>query len=428
MDVATLTGLLALLSQVDQALSQALNSGDEVAKNRINQAMIELNALMTRIQQTIEDTSNKAETMRVGVAKDATDFLKNAAAFTQGFAEESFLALNDTLLNAAVLLGNIPFVDEPAPFVLAVRPLRIASDTQSHEIQIHGYFPDANAEHPVFVSIGDRRIPTREGIGHKVVFDLPEDLLRPATFVSIVVHVPIRNGIWDRIMDTHLPISTRLYVENPQPFSFDVQFFHSNQNQRAIVRAPTPITYYANSSQTSNRQLLTAPDLFSKSINNNVEYDMATAQFVSMDAQIGAGNRPCDCCNPSSGVLEGWDINSVTFALSAPTCGAKWCNAFYFCGGGGTNAEIHLTPTFSVQRRDQPAEIGGAVSNPFARRRDALSISLPQDWTSISIQGRYIDGDDKRASVHRLTSGVPKANADLWSAEIQGGNLVISTR
>jgi hypothetical protein len=95
-----------------------------------------------------------------------------------------------------------------------------------------------------------------------------------------------------------------VYIEKRRPFSFEITVKKENPALWAALNSPPELHYRADSGQTSNRQTLSATDLFSKEINNDAQYDMSTAVFTAMPWRKEDGNKPCDCCDTSTASLD----------------------------------------------------------------------------------------------------------------------------
>jgi hypothetical protein len=173
-------------------------------------------------------------------------------------------------------------------------------------------------------------------------------------------------------------------------------------------------------------------------VNDNVHYDMSTAQFLSISAAIDQGSNPCASgCTSSSGSWS-WNASTVSFSLSAPDCGTHMVSPGglqlpYQCGEG-THADFVATPTFRVKKRDvQQLEAQASTQTiMLGRKKVSDPVPLPPNWTSVEVRGQFKDGKESVENHARLTSGpagiLSASDPIFWKAEVSGQTFLISTR
>ena len=212
----------------------------------------------------------------------------------------------------------------------------------------------------------------------------------------------------------------RLYVEAKNPFTFEVVTYKENPDLWATVPAPQEYVARADSSSTSVVRTLSAVDLYSILASDNQNYDMQTASFQAMAHGETNSGPPCHCgCDSPSSRLDHWDAGSVSFSLSAPSCGAHMCGLFDSCGGGGTNAEIHLRPTFRVKKRNVPETMGLPPQEIALARKDVSRDFKPGDaqWVNLQIKGTRSRMGMKKQEAIRL---VEQGGADGFDGSLDG--------
>jgi hypothetical protein len=327
-------------------------------------------------------------------------------------------------VNVARIADTVPFL-KVKTFVFASEPLRLRPKSVDRLLSVYGYFPDVDTQHPATIEIDGRQFILSQDIGNRLSVELPLSMLETGErFLSFEVSIPVKEPLGGRGQER---FRGRLYVEREEPFVFEVTRYQTHPNLWVSVPAPRARVERADSWRTSNVGAATAVDLFSTLIGDDTQYVMSTAKFAAMSALVSAGNKPCNCCEESTGALESWDSLTVRWRLYAPTCPPKMCTPFYYCGGGGTNAQISLTPTFLVQRRGV-AEESIASQARVSARRSSMSTPVPvAEWSSIEVRGEFQDGNERHTSQVRLTHGAPTSGGKFWEAEVLGQSLVIRT-
>jgi hypothetical protein len=260
--------------------------------------------------------------------------------------------------------------------------------------------------------------------------------------------IPIRHlfGIYY----THQSVYQRLYIANGEPFRFAVTVYTENPQLWATVTAPVPLVERADHGRTTNDQTISASNLFARLVNDNVRYDMSSAKIMSLTREsITQDISPCVSGCTASKASRTWNENSITFHLSAPDCPIhmitppcamvqllvlKTCKPQvpYQCSGG-THADYSVIPVFMARRRGiANAEIPLLRHVAPMRANDTDTIALPPNWTSANIDGTFEDGPEHHHNKVRLTAGKAgistAAEPILWQADVQGNDLVITTR
>jgi hypothetical protein len=422
-EAATLVGLSSLLQNLRSNIDAVINTVDSAAAARLRQAQIIIDKAIQDIGTIIDKGYDAVAKSREEWFKQLFDTLSASNQVIQQNTRLVALEMNKLLITVSTVLDAVPLVNVPSYFV-ALDPLRIQYDASDRLISFYGYFPTTK-QRAARVKVGNQIYPL-DRYDHSLGFEIPANLIaNEQQYVQMTLQVPKKKLFgwgWE-------DFAGRLYVEKTEPFTFSVTVRETNP-QFTVQRLPAPeFVERADSSHTSNNQTMTSAQVFSRTINDNSKYDMASARFVGLSARVTDGIAPCHCgCDASRASLDYWDANQLQFSLSAPTCGEHWCGVFDHCGGGGTHAEIYLTPTFKVNVRNEPPEIELKPTTHVARRDAVVTIPLNPAWASVYIGGSFKDGDDKNDDTASVSQRVPVATAQLWSARVVNDKLELHTR
>jgi hypothetical protein len=456
-------GVLVALQQLKSQLDSVINTVDQETAARIRQAEIALTTLISKLQDAMDHGYGLINNTRDQLMGNVATVMIQTQDMIQGTTGVLLIGVNDSLVNLARIVTALPGINIPT-YVYAITPMRFATNASDSHVEIHGYFPDTSKDHPVVVHFdnGDS-IRLASYVNNTLGFDLPSQLLtKQESFVNMTFDLPVKH-LWGTYYTVE-PVKARVYVEGGTPFSFSVIINIGNPNLWATVVAPSQMHERADSARTTNNQTFTAPELFSRLVNDDVQYDMSTAEFVAFNPVpvspprivktafgnitipspatpiLFQGDNPCASgCTSSTGSWS-WNANQLSIALSAPDCGTHVIVPgglqFPYQCGGGTHADFTSVPTFRVKRRGAIAPEIPSTSQPMkfvlARKRVSDAIPLPAGWTSVDINGRFKEGAEDSESHVRLTSG-PKGllsanDALIWKAEVSGETLLISTR
>ena len=430
---AGIVALIAALQEVRQSIADALNTADVAAKNRLEQARMAVEAVLTRLDQLRSDAVADVERLRIEAIGNAFEVLSQAGKTMQDLSREGLIGVNSALVNAGRVISSLPLTKPLNPFVFAVVPLRIRVGATDRQISVHGWFPNANGAYPVVVRLRNRQIMARESVANTVVFDVTSADLEPAHFLPFTIIAPGRRRFIGRD-DPPTEIEARIYVEAPKPFRIAMTFFRPAPEQWAEVQASTPATYTANSDQTSVNQSVSAADLFSITVNDNVNYDAATARLVKVPDPVPTSGKPCECCPEPTGRMTGWNEQQISFELRAPNCPHKRCSRSgvlevdYLCGGGGSHYDLSFQPTFRVRLRSQLPDQVVQSTERIAGREEVLAVGVPEYWATARIDVAFEDGDEKRQALESIRREVGKVTSPIFDAEIQGSRLVLKMR
>jgi ElaB/YqjD/DUF883 family membrane-anchored ribosome-binding protein len=424
--------MVGVLQQLKQSLDSTLNTANQAASDRIHQADISIDQEIKNLQDAIKKTQDGISVQREEIFKQAFDVIASVNDTIQSGSRILYIDTNSTLVSAATIVGSIPFVNVP-DFVFAADPVRFRPNPSDHLVSFYGYFPSVERDGDAEVEVGGQTYPLKRYTGNKLGFDIPQslvDLAHQSSYIDMTISLPRRH--WYQIFRP--TVHNRIYVEKQFPFHFVLSAFKDNPDLWATVKGNT-YKDNADSSKTSVAKTLSAVDMFSLTVGDNTTYDQSTATIVNVDGSHveSQGTKPCDCCDGSSGSFGPWSANQVAYSLSAPTCGAKHCSLFYFCGGGGTHVEVYIAPTFKVKKRNVP-EIVPDPSHDLVwdmTRSESKNVTLGDDWNLVRVDFTLDDGDDKISNQTTVTKQVPVATdgSGLYSVAVDATeNFALTTR
>ncbi|WP_322065782.1 hypothetical protein [Burkholderia ubonensis] len=427
----SLAAFLVALQEVKQTLESTIHTVDTAAAERLNQLNIELDKAIAGVQVLIDKGKDAVDAERESTFANVADVMSkiNNEVNSKGYI--AYQGVNSTLVNFARIANAVPGFSVPT-YSFGVEPLRIRRDAKDRTVFVYGFFPHADDAHPVVVRVGGKEVPAKTYSDNRIGFELPAGTLATDEhFVNFEMVVPDGTNFF--VFKKTRTINGRVYVAKNQPFTFTVTSKRTNPDLWVDVVPMGVLTRRADSNLTSFVGVRTAPEVFSELVNDDVKYDMSSAFFKAMAyPSITQGVCPCPGCTPSSAQAN-WTSSQISWNLSAPNCAAHYVfkSVFnqWYCGGGGTHADVSFKPTFRVKRRDVPAEI---VSSEQTFALDPGSASTPMapvaDWTSITVKGVFSDGDEHQERIVYVTPGVRVANSDLWKASILPVGLVVQTR
>jgi len=427
---ADLAGLVVVLGQLRQNLDGVVNTVDAETAARISQLQTSLLQVIAELDKVIKEGLDKAQITEQKLFSDVNDVVQRTNDELEKKGYLAYIGVSSSMVNVATTLEGIPFVKVKA-YLFATTPLRLNPDASDKLVSFYGHFPDIDKSHPATVEVETAGMTKKKYdlavyVGNQIGFQLPSEYIKEGQFVEMRVSIPtVKYYVWHTTED----IKARLYVEKRNAFTFKVDAYQENPALWATVVAPNERHERADSNRTSNTQTLTAKDLFSSMVADNTKYNMETAVFASMAHREAQSGPPCHCgCNGGSASFAGFDANTVSFSLSAPTCGFHMCGVFDSCGGGGTDADIWLKPTFKVKNRGVQETAALKSQELSGKRRSVIDFDLGPQWYIVTVVGTFKDQDEQYQRQVTVTKGVPIANSELWKAEVVNDQLQIQTR
>lgn len=418
----------SLLDNLKGQLDSLVNSVSLEMRSRINEALRGVDGLIGRVDKVIKDGVNAAADIQAQLAADVAKSIQQVNETIASSGSMLFTELNKSLANASVVVSQLPFSKKTPTCVFAVTPIRLGSDAVDRRIRVVGVFPAVTPQKPGEVRLSGKTLPLTVESTNTLFFDLPADVpLKEEAFVSFELRLPERSGFLS-LGRTEKKFTQRVYVPKRMPFSFLVRLARRNPNAWAEIQAPRAHVERADHSRVTNNGSKSAAELFSLLVGDDVTYDMSQARIVSPGITVAQSGSPCRCCSTGQARSDGWSATSVAWSLYAPDCPGGWCGWDYFCNGGGTWASATIVPTFRVPRRNVPPSVDAPPQAKRVAPKGRWQMPLVAEWTSLKIECTYKDGDTKIESSAFVNEGRTVAAGMLWSAQVQGQELVIQTQ
>jgi hypothetical protein len=421
---AELTGVYGSLQGIRGAIDSVLGQADDMARERLRQAGIEVDAALDKVKEVIDDGYKKANITREELFDKAFASVATTSKAIQDQNRLLFLHVNASIANLARVADSLPFI-KVDPYVFAISPVRTQPSPSDRTVFFHGYFANTlgGTDGPK-VELDGTTLPLTPYEGGKLGFEVPLELLKKeSSFINMTVHVWRGKFLFGK---KEFTFASRLYVEKAEPFSFTVKVLKENPSFRAqlVGRDEFRSNHDANLAASAN-------DIFSRSINDDASYVMATAQLTSVGPVAVGGGKPCECCPGYGASVTRWNAASVEMHLDAPYCTGRTCGSgfgTYWCGGGGSNVAFVVDFGFSVQRRGQSEEVPAELYSLTAARDSIKKQDIPSHWVGIDIVGRFEDGDERYEQHTILRRNAPVHAHPLWAARIDSGSLAFQTR
>jgi hypothetical protein len=418
-------GLIAaeqLLGRIDTSMSNVVNSGDLAAANRIHQVRVETEQVLSDVRELIREGVTDENAAAVRSFTSVQDILSSLHQLTGTTERKAFLDINSTLINTSYLL---PKFLGGKTFVVGIDPPRLAAVPIDKDVFFVGLFPYVSDEHPASVEVLGKRYPLRRYANNRLGFKLPEQPLPEEQFLEVKLDVPDQKQ-WYQLWTPTTTIYDRVYVSKTNPFAFEVAIQAENPDLWTSIVAPNELHYYADSNHTSNIGTITAPEALRLLVPDTSSLVADGAEFQAV-AHREASDGPCSHVSRSA-EFGGWNAQALSWRLSASSMPGHW-DGLSFHGGGGSNAQIWLRPTFRVKKKGVAPTLTLATVQKRAGGGQVLKMQIPnQDWESVVIVSAFKDGDNQVSDSLVLRRDSPLGTKPGWSAEISNGTLIITTR
>jgi len=432
--------MLIGLQELKKSLESTVNTVDAESAARINQLSIAVDSAIKEVETAIKDASNQIQINEAKIFTDVFTVMSNVNFELNNKGYLAYIGVNATLANLATTAEGIPGI-KIKPYLFATFPLRLSPNASDRMVSFYGHFRDVDDANPAMVTyrvdgLPEQKIDLKRYVGGSLAFQVPQPYLHESKFIEMSISIPEKKFFF---FHGHTTFNTRVYVEALNAFSLKIDSYQENPNLWATIPSPTEHVERADSNRTSNVGTATAAQLFSTLINDNATYFADRATFAAMPSRTDTVGPPCWCgCAGSSAQMTSWDANSVSWQISAPSCGQHVCSKgggflglpqVETCGGGGTHGEVYLRPTFKVKLRNQPADVLLNSASIAMKRNDVWqSKQLPIQWNSLSITGIFKDGDETHSCQATISKEISKSSCDLFSGSVTNNALTIQTR
>lgn len=426
-----LTQMLSLgaaLSEVDPLLlSPDASTGLIQVKSDLSAAARRLDMLTSRSDFVLTEFDAKTY-----------DQLASALVETRQVCESS-ASLRLERLNSQLFATASTFAKLPHPatswYILAISPSHITAGISHPVINVVALTPDPSDTLPLGITIQGTSPETSHdgpGLWH---FTLPDTQIhQTSTTIQLDFPISIRRML---LFSMQSLISARLYID-PQPFfTIEVEPRTDSPKAWATVDAKSEFITRADSSHQTVSTVVTAPQLFAQLVGDDTAYFADSAKFTNAHASIVPGGKPCgDCPEPQASYNVSADGTQMTVSLAAISCAAHFVAKLapqlgYFCGGGGSNIEVRVQPSFLVRRRNVQDEVVLPTKTIHLNRANTdNSIVLASNWSSVKLTSSYRDADVQRKEEVILdhshltdrTAGLDRS----WHARIEENALVLT--
>jgi hypothetical protein len=415
------------LTQLQTTLSSLINSGDLAASNRIKQAAVEVQTILKQIDEIKKGLVKDVNRATTEVFSSTQSLLVALRSEIRSTERRIFLDLNSTLVNGARLLDGIPFVNMQ-PFVIGAEPTRFSPDSVDREVFIYGYFKFVTDSSPAYVTVGDAKdaIPLKRYTNNRLGFTLPLKTLQAESYVNLKMVIPDEPalaGWWKRSVTLY----DRIYIEQRVPYSFRVRATVPNPDLWEVVKPGVEIHENADSNRTSNDQLITAPQAFSRVVPDAVKkYVIESATFHDIPHRFGEGG-PCEHVTRGATLVEK-NKDRIHFRLHASSMSSHWPTVTTHHGGGGSHADIWFTPSFLVKKANVPEGVGRTLPVLTSTHADVKHFDFPEGWLSVEIVAQYKDGDEQFTETMVLSPSTPTGTKLFWDAAMNDKRLSITAR
>ena len=427
---AELIPILQALQSIKQAVSESINQANQATHDRLVQLENILDGLIGKVEQIIQKGYEAVNMTREQLFKNIFDTIAQTNKLVQDYSYTLFIRINQTISNFAGVVDSLPIV-KVDPYIFAVDPYRIKKDRQDRKVFFYGYFGNIlwvnNRKPKVFIN-DTFSINLERYDGGRLGFTIPDEIqLNEGSFINLKVLLFKRSLL---VLNKKYTFNSRVYIEKSRPMSFIIEQRIPNPSLWENISGT--ISEVANSNVNEGPRTISASTFFSRTINDNIKYDMDTAMFSTVDMVITGQGRCCGCApNPSASVTS-WNPKSLDLNLSAPFHSGHMVypgglQLPYWCGGGGSNIEVNVNANMRVKKRNTPEEILNNSKTLQMALSSVHSINVGSDWSSITITGIFEDRDERYESIVYLTPGISSGSKPFWSASVNSGQLSITT-
>jgi hypothetical protein len=439
--MAQLTAYREVLAELQRVLDHTIRNVDVVAENRLESAKNKVNGLLKQLDDLQKGVITNVNDVLYNVATGTHEVMADVRKTIRTTERTAFLDVNSSLINATRLLSAVPFAKNVKPYIAATEPMRISPKHFDRRLYFYGYFPDVTEKDRAKVQVGGQSYDLKVYGNNRLGFDLPPTSLKEESFVELTVTIPRRS--WWKLVKTDIVVNERVYVQKLKPFALRVLSFVDNPAGTQTLTPPQPFRASATSDTPSVIRDVSAGDLFTALVPNAGDFRLDTVRITDVSAQT-AGGRPCEHA-PMSAEFRGWDSGGVRFALQAGSVGPHWHNLPDHCvdwgllgkhcvpqgfmhGGGGSNADIVISPVFAVRRKDVPDVVAAEPVTSDLQYNDVGQVPIPATWHRVELLVSFKDGGEEWKQPLVLSRLHLGDSRPAWSARVEGETLTVQTR
>lgn len=447
----------AVIGQVgkmlDSMIAKAIEQADDAAAARLRQIATELKGILLKIQPIIDGTAKAANDVVDDALSDLHSIVFELRDITQATTGSLADTVNGALAQASGMLDAVPLVSVD-PYLSSILPRRVRPDAGNPEVRVLGYFGELAASTPPIFYVNNTRVAGQRVPGG-FRLTLPREGDKPLTDGYYDIRVDVAKNepfLWffkKQVVETW---NEKLFVQRLRPYTCEYQPFATNPDSELRVKATTPFTDSARTSSNARRPSVndsrTAEELLIQTVPNAVDlYDTWTARIVNPNASI-SGRAACQDHAGWSGQITKWDQTAVHYSLKAGDIGPHQHSGWkmrrvlfgktkvpyaYIHGGGGSHADLTMSPEFIVSKKGVPPLVG-LESVPFALKPNEgikRALKLPAKNWAIHVRCQYDDGDPSFQTQLKpmiLTPVDSAENARDMQARIENNVLYVTAR
>lgn len=431
------TGALTLHGAIKTAATElkitaneAAEAGDQVAKNRIEQAVAELTLLEAKVQDIMDDGEKAANSTVDNATGEFVEILSGLRKDSSTIGSYASVRLNSTLALTSQVIDDIPGLSVD-PIILAVTPVRIQPDDVNRTVRVYGFLPGKVGE-SITVKIGERAIEdVNRSIGNSLSFTIPNDIMKgEGQKVPLTIEIVKQRGFLGFFRDASL-LTEEIHVGRTEPFSCQITEFGVNPNYLSTVTADKATVYEANTQGGSNRpnerRTILAKDLFFATVEKDIKsYNPDTVIVEDLGKSISLNGGNCGRRSSASASITHFG-SAVEINLHAPYF-SRTRRRLRICDQGGSKASLSLRPTFKVAKISSPyltqsnqfrLNLGYAgITRPFTTPNDG-------DW-ALHVKCAYQDSAEKwQGRTVVLTDKDQSGTARGVTTRVSNGNLIV---
>jgi hypothetical protein len=436
---AMLTTTLAGLKVLKKDLNSTVALVDAESAARLDRLSTATDKAIREIEAAIGDISRQVKFDEAKLYADVFLLMSVVDAELGRTGYLAYAGVNATLANLAASLQDFPSAKAPTS-LFATYPLRLSATGTEASVAFFGHFPDVDSSHEPLVTyrvdgLPEATVPLRRSHDGSFTFQIPQLYLKEGKFIEMSIAVPERKSM---LFYGTATFHARVYVEKREALTLEIAINQENPKLWEVVSSSNEYVERADGINMFNVGTASAVQLFKKLIDDDKTYRADSATFLSMPFRLSTVGAPCWCgCAASSAALTSWDANSVSWQISAPSCGEHFCAGqghFYpqtqVCAGGATHAEIYLKPIFRVKLRSQRDDVLIYAQHVRMQHHDTWQggEALPWQWDNVAITGTFKDGAESHECRMTIHKDVKSGSCDLFSASVANDILTIESR
>ena len=390
-------------SMLREAANQAAEAGDQVMKNRLEQAAAEVALLLPKLEKVLKGVEKAGNEVVNNAARELAEQLSALRRDSSTIGTYASTRLNSTLALASQAADESIFTNVD-PVVLAILPSRIDATNVGRRIRIMGYLPGVPNK-DISVTVSGQPVKVARSSGNSLTFDLPKSI-KLAEGVPLKVRVLIQKGGILGLFRKDFSIEDQIVVGKTAPMTCNVSTYLENPAYLSLVAAVQPSTSIMATTQggqnrpNESRKLL-AEDLFVETMGDDAKNYVLSSVIVNKHGLKPSLYGGCGGQGPSASAEVQNQGKSVSVELHAPYLKKRVSGGMFhtrYCDAGGTKAVAQLKPEFKAAKASaeyltvQKSESFSVPS--YSGLEVPYSLPAGKDW-AIHVKCEYSDGPEK---------------------------------